>query len=123
MLSLGLYMNFKQAVGSENIYGVFNVFVKKIRVHLQSVGEKNHPHGKFVIFEKFVFNYFSLVSGSGGQDSFYSFNSCSKKHYSHGKSVSIRVQKTFVPPMPVYIASSLINSRMLQIPLNLQQKQ
>ena len=25
---LGLYMNFKQAVGSENIYGVFNVFVK-----------------------------------------------------------------------------------------------
>ena len=87
-------MNFKQAVGSENIYGVFNVFVKKIRVHLQSVGEKNHPHGKFVIFEKFVFNYFSLVSGSGGQDSFYSFNSCSKKHYSHGKSVSIRVQKT-----------------------------
>ena len=67
--------------------------------------------------------YFPLVSGSGGQDSFYSFNSCSKKHYSHGKSVSIRVQKTFVPPMPVYIASSLIISRMLQIPLNLQQKQ
>ncbi len=26
---LRLYLNFKQAVGSENIYGVFNVFVKK----------------------------------------------------------------------------------------------
>ena len=24
---LRLYLNFKQAVGSENIYGVFNVFV------------------------------------------------------------------------------------------------
>ena len=34
--------------------------------------------------------YFPLVSGSGGQDSFNSFNSCSKKHYPHGKSVFIR---------------------------------
>ena len=34
LLALRLYMNMKQAVGSENIYGVLNVFVKKIRVHL-----------------------------------------------------------------------------------------
>ena len=66
--------------------------------------------------------YFPLVSGSGGKDSL-ERNSCSKKYHPHGKSVSIRVQKTFVTPMPVYIASDLINSRMLQIPLNLQQKQ
>ena len=39
----------------------------------------------------YSFNYFTLVSGSGGQDSFNSFNSCSKKYYPHGKSVSIRV--------------------------------
>ena len=37
----------------------------------------------------YSFNYFPLVSGSGGQDSLYSFNSCSKKHYPHGKSVFI----------------------------------
>ena len=55
-----------------------------------SCSKKHHPHGKFVIFEKFVFNYLPLVSGSGGQDSLYSFNSCSKKHYPHGKSVFIR---------------------------------
>ena len=34
LLALRLYMKMKQAVGSENIYGVLNVFVKKIRVHL-----------------------------------------------------------------------------------------
>ena len=34
--------------------------------------------------------YFPLVSGSVGQDSLYSFNSCSKEHYPHGKSVFIR---------------------------------
>ena len=39
----------------------------------------------------YSFNYLPLVSGSEGQDSFYSFNSCSKKTHPHGKSVSIRV--------------------------------
>ena len=42
--------------------------------------------------------YFPLVSGSGGQDSFNSFNSCSKKYHPHGKSVSIRVQKIIPDP-------------------------
>ena len=51
-----------------------------------SCSKKHYPHGKFVIFEKFVFNYFPLVSGSGGQNSLYSFNSCSKRiHHPHGK--------------------------------------
>ena len=35
---LRLYLNFKQAVGSENIYGVFNVFVdvplKNLSLHI-----------------------------------------------------------------------------------------
>ena len=36
----------------------------------------------------YSFNYFPLVSGSGGQDSLDSFNSCSKRiHHPHGKSV------------------------------------
>ena len=39
----------------------------------------------------YSFNYLPLVSGSEGQDSFYSFNSCSKKTHPHGKSVPIRV--------------------------------
>ena len=38
----------------------------------------------------YPFNYFPLVSGSGGQDSLYSSDSCSKKTPPHGKSVSIR---------------------------------
>ena len=33
----------------------------------------------------YSFNYFPLVSGSGGQDSLNSFNSCSKKTHPHGK--------------------------------------
>ena len=33
----------------------------------------------------YSFNYLPLVSGSEGQDSFYSFNSCSKKTHPHGK--------------------------------------
>ena len=72
----------------------------------------------------YSFNYFTLVSGSGGQDSFYSFNSCSKKHIIRMVNPCPSVcKKLFPTPMPVYIASSLIISRMLQIPLNLQQKQ
>ena len=57
-------------------------------------------------------------------NSLYSFNSCSKKHIIRMVNPCPSVcQKIFPPPMPVYIASDLINSRTLQIPLNLQQKQ
>ena len=48
----------QQAIGLQNIIGCFQCFRKKIRDSLY---------------------YLPLVCGSEGQDSFYSFNSCSKK--------------------------------------------
>ena len=83
-------MNFKQAVGSENIYSVFNVFVKKCLSVYPSVCKKyvirairiqkhTHPHSKICVhlchlWENkipirmanpfYSFNYFPLVSGS-----------------------------------------------------------
>ena len=77
--------------GGQDSLDSFNSCSKRIHhPHGKSVSIrgriKNHPHGKSVIF---VFNYFPLVSGSVGQDSLYSFNSCSKEHYPHGKSVFI----------------------------------
>ena len=51
-------MNFKQAVGSENIYSVFNVFVnnpiypcaKNIRyIRAIRVQKHTHPHGKICV--------------------------------------------------------------------------
>ena len=51
LLALRLYMNMKQAVGSENIYGVLNVFVKKIRVHLCYLWEiPSHDDGSSYSF-------------------------------------------------------------------------
>ena len=55
---LRLCLNFKQAVGSENIYGVFNVFVnnpiypcaKNIRyIRAIRVQKHTHPHGKICV--------------------------------------------------------------------------
>ena len=44
----------------------------------------------------YSFNYFPLVSGSGGQDSLYSFNSCSKRiHHPHGKFVLFEILHPF----------------------------
>ena len=87
-------MNFKQAVGSENIYGVFNVFVKKsvsicaIRGRIKKIIRMANS--------SYPFNYFPLVSGSGGQDSLYSFNSCSKRiHHPHGKFVLFEILHSF----------------------------
>ena len=55
-------MNFKQAVGSENIYGVFNVFVKKIRVHLCNLWENK----KIIRMANSCYSryYIPLISGS-----------------------------------------------------------
>ena len=55
-----------------------------------SVGEfKNHPHGKFVIFEQFVFkkNPCSPCPSVCKKYSLDSSDSCSKKYHPHGKSV------------------------------------
>ncbi len=51
----------------------------------------------------YSFNYFPLVSGSGGQDSLYSFNSCSKRiHHPHGKTVSIRGRIKIFIRVPIF---------------------
>ena len=54
---LGLYMNFKQAVGSENIYGVFIVFVK---AHLDILS-LHIPYEKFFLKKNLSFCHTILV--------------------------------------------------------------
>ena len=54
----------------------------------------------------YSFNYFPLVSGSGGQDSLDSSDSCSKKTHPHGK---IRVHLCNLWEINLSVGEEIIN--------------